>query len=1131
MLELNHVSKIYLEKGGSETRALTNVSVKFGDTGMVFILGKSGCGKSTFLNIAGGLDTPTFGEIIINGMSSLEFSQADFDSYRNTVVGFVFQEYNVFPEFTVAENVALALELQGKKHVREDVLKILKEVDLDQYADRKPNMLSGGEKQRVAIARALVKDPRIIIADEPTGALDSDTGRQVLEMLQKLSRTRLVLVVSHDRDFAETYADRIIGLKDGYLDYDVTRVPDEAPHIGGSGNIRQTGPNTISIKSGATLTEDNIRDIQNFVSSRKGKATITTDEWENDGTAAGTAGAAGNVKGQASGYVIGTFRETRETDIAAGVEVHSYASGAAGVAAPGADAVSADNGSIPGAVLEDLPGHDSGHDSEPASEPVSGHEPEHASEYTAGHASGRARVRRTQDGQTGAGAEKGKQTRFIRSRLPIWKAIKMGASSLRVKPVRLVFTIILSVIALTLFGFMTCFMTFNMTDATISTLADSEGDQYLDISKSVEYTYAETDYRDGDVTEGTAYAQTYFSEADADALGYKDTVFGCEYSYSVSNAEFEGLSLYYRLGVNKAVYAPEGTSLRTSLLYGTYPEEDNEICISTYLAESLMLSRYEDADDIESYDDFSSAGTYTVSFDENSTAEALIGHHLVLSGGDVLTITGIFDAGAIPPRFDSLKTSGYLYSDLYYYLGYYLEDSMDQNILVTRPFIENLPKSYTMPADDTFYRSVYSYYVGETPAGSDEMSDDWYTGMNLFAVYGDDSLDSVFADGQTHSSLSGNDTIIPLKWIRDIAEANFKSSYDQDNMTEQEASAYNAAYEAFIYGSYYDENDVTYNIYRAVDGILQGSYTYSVYVSAPYVNEDGEIKDNGYWSYQTHTVNDAEREEMEKYVCEYLQDNPITLSLCQNELSSDMVAVTLNVAGYYTGNGYDDRGINTAAYGLYISAEMAGQIPVSTYLTVNCSYELPDDAVFSYMILMNNRSSLWLGSLLNKLDKVDQATGVYYSMANRTIRFVSTSGETMRQLSQIFLIVGIVVAVFAALLLFNFISASISSKNKEIGILRALGARRSDVFKIFFSESAIIAVICCVLAIIFTTIIVFWTNVLIKSYNGISVMLVVFTPYCMLMILAVAIIVAVLGTFIPVYSEARKKPADSIRSL
>lgn len=228
MLETIDLCKVYKPKKGVPVTALNKISLKFPEKGMVFLLGKSGSGKSTLLNLLGGLDKYDSGEIIIKGVSSRDFKQQYFDSYRNTYVGFIFQEYNILDEFSVGANIALAIELQGRKATDGEINDILREVDLEGYGNRKPNELSGGQKQRVAIARALVKNPEIIMADEPTGALDSNTGKQIFDTLKKLSKDKLVLIVSHDREFSEQYADRIIELSDGNVISDVELVNDGA---------------------------------------------------------------------------------------------------------------------------------------------------------------------------------------------------------------------------------------------------------------------------------------------------------------------------------------------------------------------------------------------------------------------------------------------------------------------------------------------------------------------------------------------------------------------------------------------------------------------------------------------------------------------------------------------------------------------------------------------------------------------------------------------------------------------------------------------------------------------------------------------------------------------------------------
>ena len=194
MLELKNVTKVYKTKSG-QVKALDGVSLTFPETGLVFISGKSGCGKTTLLNVIGGLDGIDSGEIALLGKSFFSFSQGDYDDYRNTFIGFIFQEYNLLSEFTVEKNIEIALELQGRVANKEELDALLKEVEIDKLRNRKPSELSGGQRQRVAIARALVKKPRIIMADEPTGALDSNTGEQVFDLLKKLSKDKLVIVV------------------------------------------------------------------------------------------------------------------------------------------------------------------------------------------------------------------------------------------------------------------------------------------------------------------------------------------------------------------------------------------------------------------------------------------------------------------------------------------------------------------------------------------------------------------------------------------------------------------------------------------------------------------------------------------------------------------------------------------------------------------------------------------------------------------------------------------------------------------------------------------------------------------------------------------------------------------------
>ena len=225
MLELKQISKDY-QAGDAVVHALKNVSIRFRRHEFVAVLGPSGCGKTTLLNIIGGLDQYTSGDLIISGRSTRDFSARDWDTYRNHSIGFVFQSYNLIPHQTVLQNVELALTLSGvsKSERRKRAVQALKKVGLGDQLHKKPNQMSGGQMQRVAIARALVNDPEILLADEPTGALDSETSVQVMELLKQIADEKLIIMVTHNPELAARYATRTVRLLDGSI------LADSAPY-------------------------------------------------------------------------------------------------------------------------------------------------------------------------------------------------------------------------------------------------------------------------------------------------------------------------------------------------------------------------------------------------------------------------------------------------------------------------------------------------------------------------------------------------------------------------------------------------------------------------------------------------------------------------------------------------------------------------------------------------------------------------------------------------------------------------------------------------------------------------------------------------------------------------------------
>ena len=225
MIKITSLNKTYKSKKRRKCHALNDICLTLPDSGLIFVLGKSGSGKSTLLNLIGGLDSVSSGSIQVDGNDLARFKEKDFCNYRNSHIGFIFQDYHLIDELTVYENIRLSLDLENKA---EDHLigEALARVDLAGYEERYPTELSGGEQQRVAIARAIVKKPRIILADEPTGNLDTHTARAIVELLKELSTDCLILIVSHNINDANNYADRIIELKKGQIISDKTRNPD-----------------------------------------------------------------------------------------------------------------------------------------------------------------------------------------------------------------------------------------------------------------------------------------------------------------------------------------------------------------------------------------------------------------------------------------------------------------------------------------------------------------------------------------------------------------------------------------------------------------------------------------------------------------------------------------------------------------------------------------------------------------------------------------------------------------------------------------------------------------------------------------------------------------------------------------
>ena len=273
MLVLKNIVKDYVT-GDTTVRALKGIDINFRENEFVAVLGPSGCGKTTLLNIIGGLDRYTSGDLFINGKSTKSFGDSDWDTYRNHSIGFVFQSYNLIPHQTVLANVELALTLSGvsKKERKERAIEALKKVGLEQQIYKKPNQMSGGQMQRVAIARALINDPDILLADEPTGALDSETSVQIMDLLKEISKEKLIIMVTHNPDLANDYANRIIRCLDGEVvddsnPYEPTE-EDVLQQKEKVANAKVKGKKSMSFGSAFGLSINNLR-------TKKGRTFLT----------------------------------------------------------------------------------------------------------------------------------------------------------------------------------------------------------------------------------------------------------------------------------------------------------------------------------------------------------------------------------------------------------------------------------------------------------------------------------------------------------------------------------------------------------------------------------------------------------------------------------------------------------------------------------------------------------------------------------------------------------------------------------------------------------------------------------------------------------------------------------------
>ncbi len=992
MLELKNVVKKYESKAG-DVYALNDISVKFPNTGMIFVTGKSGSGKTTLLNTVGGLDDIDGGNVLIDGKDFASFSQSDYDSYRNTYVGFIFQEYNLLPDYTVEKNIKIANELQGKHTTSEEIKEILKKVDLEGYERRKPNELSGGQKQRVAIARALVKNPQIIMADEPTGALDSATGVQVMETLKTLSKEKLILIVSHDLELAEKYADRIIRLIDGKICEDVEITDTEI-----IGNVFDSG-NGITVKSGATLN------------------------------------------GGETELLLKAIREKRLIEFSEKLSV---------------------------------------------------------------------RVKNATDTAKLENITQSENAKLINSKMKYVSSAELGIKSLKVKPLRLIFTILLSAIAFAVFGLFDTIASFQNSRVVANIIRTGEYD-----SLSVSAKYLGENYTTGKsirISENTRnnlekttgykfkgiydFDDLHYTNSDINkeltvfGLGSMQSFQGKQYYTQKANGiiEFSADELTFNSNSEITGVDPNGYNLK--VLCGTYPKVDiydnnvadlNYVAITDYLAESLVYSaKYSHNDNIEA-----------------ETIQELIDTK-VSFGSTEYVIKCIVSSPKIPEKYNPVKT--YLNASENVALcddfTTFIDNGIYKCLFVGKGWNEKRKRIYSRAStylvdlgktkvDFPELPKTQNYYLQSTATGLQNGYAKYYNiedlSENKITLFSDVKLEN----GEV--SLSENDALINLKHIDKLFYYEYSSATDEQKTDIKKL----------------EDKITSYNLPTLNDDVLDWLNSYLELIKTVQ-SSIYDLKTNAFGS------EDWSKEKGVNKIIKLTQTDDANATIGTNQV---------RIVGAYVGVDTDDNKYygNQIVFPLVMSKSGLQRLNVYT-----------EQGLYSRLVTpLYQTTKLSAKKLSNEITKSSGLVLSWYN--NGILEVIDENAEMFKDFTQLFLYVSLVLALFSVFMLFNYISTSIVSKRQTIGVLRALGSGGKDIFSMFITESIIISFINGVLANLIAYFGCFFVNNYIRNEMGLTINLALFGSRQIILIMVASIITGIISSIIPIIKIAKEKPVKLIR--
>lgn len=1164
MLEIRNLTKVYRSKTGEEVRALDNVSISFPETGMVFILGKSGSGKSTLLNIMGGLDNYDSGEFVIKGKSSKDFGGSDFDAYRNTFIGFIFQEYNVLDDFTVGANIGLALELQGKKASSERIGEILGQVDLLSFAKRKPNELSGGQKQRVAIARALVKDPQIIMADEPTGALDSNTGKQIFDTLKNLSREKLVLIVSHDRDFAERYADRIVELSDGQIISDVTKHEHESEKL--TEGIDKISGQILRIRNGYRLTATDLQMINDYLSQSQGDVILSGDNRVNEElrSAAGISekGTTSVFEGTTEvDYTLKKYEKKDSSFIRSRLPIkNALRMGSSGLKHKKFRLVMTIFLSLLAFALFGFADTLAGYN------PITGGT-DSVIDSNVKNASVTVNVRRTTTtakGETYYSYEPANINRedleYLRQTtglnfVPVFTggdkygfnggfsvvgSMQNYSSDSKVYTGKIHGMVAMSEEDIASSGF-----------TVIGRLPEADGE--IAITELMYRQFNAFGFQNNDKNETIAAGSVVKEE------GSPNSIIGKHITLSGDTGMFSVKPTYKIVGIVDTQFDYDR--------YQSFLPKENDNMPQLGETEENALTDMVLSMEIESEMNYGFHGLAFMTEQDIESAANIFGSAL----RDIGTYMSGWNKEAYilvaPSAQDEGEQTGNEHQ-LRRVAGSSALSALSKSIT----WVDGVERTTLGPNEVLIHGSVLrSMTASEYELNVKEVVD-----AEAGKIFGEAAWNESAAGGGSYwgrmeTLADQQNPPMERSVLREKAIAIAEKLYKIDVPADLPTTASDALLDVFystedsnpvyrlqsyniddmlrrMYGNYDIEKNALWQNQEFVDLMLGSEYMRSTGVDWDQINEDQKrhyIRDFYIHSYLVQNEYGYENNPYGKYSGQELSQMAevtfanmtgitledlaagIAFTFMEQDMELDHSALyksyDFKIVGIFEDDMLRDVIINDTVLADYREWDM-NQMPQEHAYTEE--YAEHENGIWAYVLAPMGQDRGVIEQLVRMHH--DEGGDLKFQMHNPIIDTLDTFNEFIEIGSKVFLYVGIGFAVFSALLLMNFIATSISYKKREIGVLRAVGARSSDVFKIFFSEALIIALINFILstAVVIAATVV--TNTLMHN-NGINVTLLSYGIRQFVLMLLVSVGVALLSSFLPVYNIAKKKPVDAIK--